>query len=506
MGDKNKPIRVRVFNIMQYAFHPITGEKLLDEEQIESGVGHKSIKRYAWVKHDKDVYTEQDELDDRTDCKAGDPKGVHFHIVGECPNTVELPMLARWFNIPENYIDLPKGQGAFLDCVQYLTHESDKEQDKGKTLYPDEEVHSNFNFREELTQRTERRLKYGRDLTPKERMRYDVLYNGKTLKECMAEDRLIVLEDLDKLKKFRLEYIRLQDPPQTRINYYICGKGGIGKGLISRALARSLYPNIKDDEDIFFEVGAKGAALEGYDGQPVIIWSDRRAGDLLAELGNRGNVFNVFDTHPCKSQQNIKFSSTNLCNEVNIVNSVEPYTDFLNALSGEYTDKNGAKHTSEDKDQSYRRFPFIIPLHKEDFDLLLNKGFVDGDDYQEYIAYRHISGNMRRIMQICGNNAALARLLSSQTLKPVTDKHTEVLAKIGTEGKDKTEDEILAMFANYGKVGEVEDYKIKDKDDDDTPPPPEPPKQMDLNDYIDLDYALSPDFWKGGEDNGKGQS
>ena len=229
MGDKNKPIRVRVFNIMQYAFHPITGEKLLDEEQIESGVGHKSIKRYAWVKHDKDVYTEQDELDDRTDCKAGDPKGVHFHIVGECPNTVELPMLARWFNIPENYIDLPKGQGAFLDCVQYLTHESDKEQDKGKTLYPDEEVHSNFNFREELTQRTERRLKYGRDLTPKERMRYDVLYNGKTLRECMAEDRLIVLEDLDKLKKFRIEYIRMQDPPPTRINYYICGKGGIGK-------------------------------------------------------------------------------------------------------------------------------------------------------------------------------------------------------------------------------------------------------------------------------------
>ena len=63
----------------------------------------------------------------------------------------------------------------------------------------------------------------------------------------------------------------------------------------------------------------------------------------------------------------------------------------------------------------------------------------------------------------------------------------------------------MAMFANYGKVGVVEYYKIKHKDDD-TPPPPEPPKQMDLNDYIDLDYALSPDFWKGGEDNGKGQS
>ena len=63
-----------------------------------------------------------------------------------------------------------------------------------------------------------------------------------------------------------------------------------------KRLARALYPELDDDEDIFFTIGAKNATFEGYDGQPVIIWDDRRDYSLLEELGGRENVFNVFDT------------------------------------------------------------------------------------------------------------------------------------------------------------------------------------------------------------------
>ena len=140
-----------------------------------------------------------------------------------------------------------------------------------------------------------------------------------------------------------MKYISERAPmPKTRLNYYISGTGGIGKGLICRAIARSLYPSLKDDDDIFFEVGAQGVPFEGYDGQPVIIWNDRRAYDLLQELNGRGNVFNVFDTHPARGKQNIKYASVNLINEVNIVNSVQDYSEFLDGLAGEY--RQGREH------------------------------------------------------------------------------------------------------------------------------------------------------------------
>lgn len=443
-------MKARIFNIMQYEKHPETNETLLTEETIKTALAHRSITKYAYVMHDKDVYSEADEADDQNH-EAGKPKPRHWHIVIQCKNQVEIGVIAKWLGIAENYVDVPKGLGAgkFLDCVEYLTHESTKQQELGKHRYADDEIISNFNFREALDKRNDNKIKYGRDLDEKEQLRFDVLYNGKTLRQCIAQDRLLYMDDFEKLQKLRLQYISHQKPPKTRINYYICGKGGVGKGLISRALARSMYPQYDDDEDIFFEVGARGAAFEGYDGQPVIIWNDRRAYDLLQELNGRGNVFNVFDTHPTKQKQNVKFSSINLCNAVNIVNSVQDYVEFLEGLAGGYTDRNGEEHEAEDKGQSYRRFPFIIPLHKDDFDMLLNKGFIEETEkFEEYIEHKHLVGNMQRIHSVCGANEKLAKELEAKTVKPVIEQHTKVVEKFEHETQD--EDAIREMFKDYG--------------------------------------------------------
>lgn len=446
--------RGRVFNIMQYVNHPETGEPLLNEDTIKVALAHKTIKQWAYVLHDKDVYSLADEEADPNH-KQGDTKPPHWHIVMNCNNNaLEVQVVAKWFGIAENFVDIPKGNGAgkFLDCVEYLTHESARQQELGKHRYADEEIHASagFDWRAKLDKRNENKAIYGKDLDEKEQLRYDVLYLGKTLRQCIEQDKLLYMNDFEKLQKLRLQYISMQKPPRTRLNYYISGEGGIGKGFISRALARGMYPHLKDDEDIFFEVGAKGAPFEGYDGQPVIIWNDRRAYDLLQELNGRGNVFNVFDTHPTKQRQNIKYSSICLCNEVNIVNSEQGYIEFLEGLAGGYKDKNGEEHKAEDKGQSYRRFPFIIPLHEKDFDLLLNKGLVeDTGNYEEYIEHKKLVGNMRRIHIACGNNEALARELEAKTVKPVIEEHTKMLEKFEHETQD--EDAIRAMFADYGK-------------------------------------------------------
>jgi hypothetical protein len=435
---------------MQYENHPLTGEPLISEDIIKQAIEHKSISQYAYICHDKDVFSERDEVDSDGKYTAGKTKPRHWHIVIKVSYAIDTAVIAKWFSIPENFVDCPKGQGAFLDCCEYLTHEDEKQQKLGKRRYEDDEVVASFPFREELTKREEKRAKYGKDLSEKDEIRNKVLYEGLTLRQLAVENPLAYQNDYSTLDKFRMKYISERAPmPKTRLNYYVCGNGGIGKGLICRAIARSLYPNLQDDDDIFFEVGAPGAAFEGYDGQPVIIWNDRRAYDLLQELNGRGNVFNVFDTHPARGKQNVKYSSVNLINEVNIVNSVQDYSEFLDGLAGEYADKDGNINKVEDKGQAYRRFPFIIPLHEKDFDLLMNKGFYNGTkEYDQYVTYNHIRGNMQKIAEACGSDDGLAKQIQINAVKPITDKHIEVKAKMEHEAPDEAA--IRAMFADYG--------------------------------------------------------
>lgn len=443
-------MKSRIFNIMQYELHPITKEPLLNEDQIKIGLAHKTITRSAYIKHNKDVYTEADEAKD-PDHKAGTPKEDHWHIVIETKNnSTEVHTIAKWFGIPENFIDCPKGHNQFLDCVQYLTHEDEKQQALGKHRYNDNEVIANFDFREALNKMAERKLKYHKVLNDKEAMFHDVLIDGKTLIQCVEENPLVYAENESKLKRLRLDYIQRQNPPQTRINYYISGRGGLGKGLCSRALARSLFPDIKQDDELYFEVGANGSTFEGYDGQPVIIWNDCRAIDLLTILNGRGNVFNVLDTHPTKARQNVKYSSVNLINTVNIINSVDDYLTFLNGLAGEYKTKNGELMKAEDKGQSYRRVPFIINLHEDDFDLLINKGFVEHNaNFQEYEEYLNIVGNFQKVRTALKNNEEMAKQIESKILELPKQKYDEVLADENSD-IEITED-VLKQFENYGK-------------------------------------------------------
>lgn len=442
-------VSARCFEVVQYEINPETGESLgFNENNILSALEHKTIKKWAYIRHDKDVYTDEEEISSSGMHKCGESRPAHWHCVCKCDRSLELDVVARWFNVSVNQIQIGRGRSAFEEKVRYLTHEDEKQRLKGKYRYDDAEVCANFDWREMLDKLESELLKYGRKLSARDRFRYDVLYNGMTLRECELADRVNYMHDFDRLKKLRMEYINKQKPPTTRINYYVCGRGGIGKGLICRAIARSLFPQMENDDDIFHVVGAEGVALDGYDGQPVIIWDDCRAKDLYKKLGGRGNVFNVFDTHPVKQRQSVKFGSVNLCNAVNIVTSPDDYVNFLDGLAG-----------AEDKKQSYRRFPMIIPLHEEDFDLLINKGFLNNtSDFFDYVEYRGIRGNMQEIALKCGQNEKLRREIENKTVKVVTDKHNQLVDAVAVE---PDEDVVKEELSDYGQVSMVFEYKYK---------------------------------------------
>ena len=443
----------RIFNVMQYEKHPDTGEILLTEEQIRVALlSHRTVKRWAYICHDKDVYSALDE-EQNPDHKAGEIKPRHWHVVLECGSNVEIGLVARWLGVAENFVETAKGAGAFLDCVQYLTHEQEKQQLLGKRLYADSEVKSNFEFRAELDKRAENRAKYNRDLNLKERIRMEVLLNGMTLRQVIDKYPYEYQQDFAYLERCRIRYIsKIAQMPKRRINYYVEGSGGIGKGLISRALARALIDrdNLLKDDEIFFEVGADRTSFEGYDGQPVLIWNDCRASTLLTKLDGRENVFNVFDPHPADIQQNIKYGSIRLNNEINIVNSVQTWKEFLDELAAEYK-RNGQVHKAEDKRQSYRRFPFFLVLHEEDYDLGMNKGVFDGTrEFEQYMMYRGMQANMRRIADRCGDNYELYNLETKKIVQPVMEKHEE-LKEIMAHRQQATAEEIAEEFKDSGK-------------------------------------------------------
>lgn len=471
------------------------GTQILDEHTIQVALAHKVIKRWAYVLHDKDVYSLRDEQESRDrERKAREkkaalekegkveeaakvvipeihiamkPKAPHWHVVFETPfNYTSTETIAKWFNVPEHLVEVKNGRGAFLDAVKYLTHEDDKQQALGKHRYDDDAVKASvgFDWRAALLDREATVAKHGRDLGPKERMRDDVLRYGKTLLQCLEDDPVMYAADFSTLKRLRMDYISRMEPPRTRINYYVEGRGGVGKGLFSRGLARMLAvqynPELAGlgDSAMYFEVGAEGALFECYDGQPVIIWNDWRAFDLLKALKGRGNVFTVFDTHPTRQKQNVKYASINLCNVVNIVNSVQPYVEFLDGLAGEYDDKDGNRRGVEDKGQSYRRFPVIIPIHEADFDIMLNRGFMEGSAaFEEYLEYGNVRANMQVIAERCGRNQELARQIEGQVMLPVLEGHKELQARLEIDGQD--EDAIREELKDFGAFTPGAGYK-----------------------------------------------
>lgn len=108
---------------MQYLNHPTTGEILLSEETIQEALSkYKTISEWAYVIHDRDIKED------------GSPKPPHFHVVIRTSgNATPVSSVAAWFKVPENFVDIPKGIGAFMDCIAYLTHEYHPEKPYIKT-------------------------------------------------------------------------------------------------------------------------------------------------------------------------------------------------------------------------------------------------------------------------------------------------------------------------------------------------------------------------------------
>lgn len=444
-GVGREEARFRCFMIAQFLAEPFSADWEQDrqnlkpgitpwitDQQIESGLNHKTIKRWGWVWHDRDIFTEEDELVDRNGrAKAGERKFKHAHIVVDCPAKVTIATIAKWFNVPEVCIKVMRGRGAFLDGIEYLVHESPAAEAAKKTHYEDSEINVNpgFDFRRELKDLQAHRAKYGKragEMSEADTMRMHVMEEGWTLRECREDDPITYSRIRSSLPPLRLDYLMDTDPCSFRINIYVDGPGGIGKSSFCEYIAQAMFPTY---DTPFFNIGNdERVTFDGYDGEPAIIWDDMRVVDFVRKFGANG-AYRVLDMHPKKQAQQAKNSRVILTNMVNIINGVQPYNEFISGLAGTYMDKYGEQHEAEDENQAWRRFPLIIRVTEQDFDILINYGFVNNDlrAMKTMIQYANVRASLKGIMERLGGEAK--KLALSQVGAPVLEAIEEVRAR-----------------------------------------------------------------------------
>ena len=447
-----KRVRSRIFMITQYEYNPKTGEDLnFNEAIIRKGLETRqdSLQAWAYIRHDKDKYNQDDDIPEGKE--IGDNRPAHWHVMLQFKNAVEISGIARDFGVSENYVERWQGHGAFLTGIQYLTHEHQRQyQDLGKHKYEREEVKFASeeiaqHFWERLDDRTERLI----NTLPKAELIEKIhkkLSNGEyDLDDAYQKDKILFNEQENLFKRARKNYLARKPIPAVRSNYYITGNGGAGKSVAAKAMARSLFPNLSD-EKIFFTIGDGKVAFDRYDGQPVIIWDDWRAEDLLS-MFDRGTVWKIFAINPEKISLSVKYGETSLINTVNIITSVQPFQDFIDGLAGEYVDSHKTRHKKEDKTQGYRRFPVFIEVSKQSLEIYISQALSDGE-YKEY----------ERAMSVEASMIEYAKNNTKENLKkigePFVKVHKKVEKKHGAELKKEPKEisvkvEISDKFKNF---------------------------------------------------------
>lgn len=390
-------------------------QKLIDLRQ--SG----DIIDYALCVHNKDYYTQEDadraseEIaggSKRRPIKAGELKPEHVHIPLRLKDPKTMSALTKLVGtgITETMIVNVRRNASgseddtFDDKAAYLCHE--RQPDKAQYSY--DEIWCSFDYKELMERYSKRMIRKGRG--KQSRAFRDDCVNKIAAGEMSINDLIhdygYAVYEADKRHYDNAESYYLRTHYQGegfRLTVLITGGSTVGKTPLAKILACSMFKEIENPRQVYYSVGDEGAGLQGYNGQPVIIWDDFRAMDFLASF-NRNVLFNsLFSVHPDPVDFNIKYGSVVLRHTVNIVTCIDDIDTFTRELAGEYTDKNGNIHKSEEKQvlQMYKRIWGLSEVTEDEIVFMVNKGYYNPDPalYKQYEACLRIQNNTRSLAE-----------------------------------------------------------------------------------------------------------
>lgn len=264
-----KMATVRNFELMQSL-------EYISIDDVKKVLSEKaSIKDYAYIIHDKDVYTKADE-EENEEHRDGLLKPSHIHCFVRLEGPREIEQVAKWFGVKSNYIQ--KCRSSFSKCLQYLIHKNDK----NKYQYDVSEVVSNYDFETEMNV-----------MSDSERL--DVIIEKIGNQEITRYNytEYIDIKDMTKWKsKLDVAFRYVDDKLRKEVNrdmdvVYLQGASGTGKSTYAKDLAS------KKGYSVFIS-GSSNDILDGYQNEECIILDDIRPSvmglsDLLKMLDNNTN-------------------------------------------------------------------------------------------------------------------------------------------------------------------------------------------------------------------------
>lgn len=313
----------------------VTDVDKLKVDLQETIMSHQTIKKWAYIVHDKD------------DTRA------HYHIyLNFGGSSIDTKDVAKWFYFGENFVSRVKGRSA--DMYKYLTHSNDSQ--KFKHQYDWSEVIANFNVQEESVKNDiighfdkfsyAQQIKYVSTLPP--------------------DSRASVVCKLDKLWKLRCKELSLQPDRNMKV-IFVCGKSGTGKSFYSKKLLDSLgldYCISSSSNDVF----------QDYMGQKAMIFDDLRDTtfkfyDFLKMLDNN-----------TKSSCYSRFANKPIDCEYLVINTSIPLRFWYKELR--YAGEN------ESLIQLYRRISSYVEVKEKEV-LVYNSVNEEGSPSGEAVRYKN---------------------------------------------------------------------------------------------------------------------
>lgn len=249
-----------------------TAEKMLQD--------WASVRDYACIVHDKDTMVD------------GSPKPAHIHMMvrfkDSVPTTAILAKLNKTW--PSNDPDKPNFTASQLEktkgwknAIAYLTHANAR----GKYLYPDIDVHSNYEWQEDRKDALARKALVKDPYRAEEIVtkiadgswrEYNLNENLSPMEQAVYQREIKTGTQFRKRSLMAEEQRELYEGREAKMVrvFWVSGEAGSGKTAFAKLLAtrRSLD---------YFISGSGSDFLDGYAGQPALILDDIRPDNVNAE-------------------------------------------------------------------------------------------------------------------------------------------------------------------------------------------------------------------------------
>lgn len=405
----------------------------------------------------------------------GTPKKPHWHVVLTFTQARALDEVARWFKglngltLDPHWNEKKTGHGAAENAWLYLVHANDPK----KYQYNKEDVVASFDYINELDvliRKHEDHEKYNLSKGDFNDVIAQVMHglSRKGAMNIVSEAEYMRNEAV--FERARRWYVMNEAPmPLFREVFYVesqgldddHGKGGMGKTLCAKALAKQLAKefgadvskDINDLQEFIYIAGDAGVFLQNYDAQPVLLVDEINGSAFKEAVGGVLGVKSLLSPFPERKDFNKKFGSVICTAKYIIINGIESFEKFKTELAKGGMIKGRYQESEESvKEQFDRRFWGDIKIvDASQIEIWLNRGLFDNTPEQQVL--QMVCRVRASFQQIASRSSGMAQArLEERVLHPLLEEVDKSQITHCSENKISDPDAIPEDLLCMGEV------------------------------------------------------